>query len=366
MNETVIIRIKKDGSPLRLGCITDGGVACNSEGDACPRGLMLEFNADSPITRLRMDQVRQGKGWGSKAYKLNLSLCDETLVITGVDPAALPAGRYWFRLQLGDFILPSERIRLDLKENQKTPVEIEVKTDPRQVEILRHWSMMDLQIQRVLARSEFDGRPLTGWLCEPNQRPSRKACLLNLLAKLRTAPDAREPLLTHVDQILSVDAERCCASVDGELIARLRALTAEADRPFAADHLPSTFVHRRLLRHIKNLEGDAERFRIHSFRQKGCNGLLALVAVPHDDHPSRRHYAEFGIEHDAAGCDNEGFVVHMGELLSLGKTDHLQLRDHLAEDPMVRNFLYYRVIHSVLDDAPVPQAVASDISETSR
>jgi hypothetical protein len=294
-----------------------------------------------------MDQVREGKGWGSKAYKLNLSLCDETLVVTGVDPAALPAGRYWFRLQIGDFILPSERIRLDLKENQKTPVEIEVRTDPRGVAISRHWSTMDQQIQRVLMRSELDGLLLARWLCATSPRPSRKACLLNLLAKLRTAPKVDEPLLDHVDQILFADAERCCATVDGELFARLKALTSEADRPFIADHLPSAQAHRRLSQHIQSLEGDPERYRIYSFRQKGENGLLALVAVPHGEDPSRRHYAEFGIGIDASRRDIEGCIVHMGELLSPGKTDHLKLRDQLAEDPMMLDFLYYRVVHPV-------------------
>ena len=94
MNETVIIRFKKDGNPLRLDGMTADGGARKSESDTWLQGVTLEFDADSPITRLRMDQVRQGKGWGSRAYKLNLSLCDETLVVTGVDPAALPAGRY--------------------------------------------------------------------------------------------------------------------------------------------------------------------------------------------------------------------------------------------------------------------------------
>src|SRR5262249_44000449 len=128
MRESVVIRFNQNGSPLRLDSVTSEGVALNSEIDAWPRGLTLEFDDGKPITRLRMDQVRQRKGWGSKEYKLNLSLRDGSLAVTGVDTKALPAGRYWFRLRIGDLILPKEPISLDLKQNQETSVEIEVKT----------------------------------------------------------------------------------------------------------------------------------------------------------------------------------------------------------------------------------------------
>src|SRR5690348_13577056 len=102
MRERVIFRFTRNGGPLRLDRISSEGVLFDSEPDAWPRGLTLEFDANSPITRLRMDQVRQIKGWGSKEYKLKLSLEDGTLVVSGVDPSTLPAGRYWLRLRIGD------------------------------------------------------------------------------------------------------------------------------------------------------------------------------------------------------------------------------------------------------------------------
>jgi hypothetical protein len=40
----------------------------------------------------------------------------------------------------------------------------------------------------------------------------------------------------------------------------------------------------------------------------------------------------------------KGFVVHLGELLSGSKTDHLKLRARLAEDERVREFLCHQVI----------------------
>src|SRR5262249_57853425 len=102
MRERFVNRFKQNGSPLRLESISSEGVVLNSETDVWPRGLTLEFDADSPITRLRMDQAKQSKGWGGKEYKLDLSMRGETLLVTGVDPNALPPGRYWLSLQTDD------------------------------------------------------------------------------------------------------------------------------------------------------------------------------------------------------------------------------------------------------------------------
>ncbi|MGH9752490.1 MAG: hypothetical protein ACREA2_06865, partial [Blastocatellia bacterium] len=306
MRERMVIRFTRNGSPLSLDKVSSEGVVLNSETDAWPRGLTLEFDADSPITRLRMDQVRQIKGWGSKEYKLNLSLQDDTLVVAGVDPAALPVGRYWFRLQIGDLILPKQRISLNLKENQDTLIEIEVRTDPRRVESLLDSPDMDEQIRRVLTQSELDGLTVTSWLASPQPRPSRKACLFNLLAKLRAAPDLGETLLKHIRRVFFADVDRCYAAVDGELFHRLKSLTSIADKPFSADPLPMARVHRNLLRHIRSVESDADRFRLHSFRQRGNNSLQATVAVPPGADASRRFYAEFDIDLGNPGRDLEG------------------------------------------------------------
>lgn len=344
MRERVIFRFTRNGGPLCLDRISPEGIVFDSETDAWPRGLTLEFDADSPITRLRMDQVRQTKGWRNKEYKLKLSPQDGALAVTGVDPAALPAGRYWFRLRIGDLILPKQRINVELKDNQDTLIEVEVCPDPRQVELLIDPSNVDQQIRRVLTQSELDGLALTNWLADPQPRPSRKACLLNLLAKLRTAPNMSEALLKHINQVFFADVDRCYAAVDGELFDRLKALTCSDDQPFSADPPPSAPVHRNLLRHIRNVESDADKFCLHSFRRPGNNSLRATVAVPPDCDSSRRFYAEFDIDLDAPERRFEGFFIHVGEVLSPDKTDHLKLREKLATDQSVREFLYYRVI----------------------
>jgi hypothetical protein len=134
MRERVIYRFTRNGDPLRLDRISSEGVVFDSETDAWPRWLTLEFDAESPITRLRMDQVRQNKGWGSKVYKLKLSTHDGTLVVAGVDPATLPHGKYWFMLRIENLILPAQRVSVELKENQDALIDVEVCPYPRQVE----------------------------------------------------------------------------------------------------------------------------------------------------------------------------------------------------------------------------------------
>jgi hypothetical protein len=344
MRERVIFRLTQNGDPLYLDSISSEGVVFNSETDAWPRRLTLEFDADSPITRLRMDQVRQNKGWGSKEYKLKLSLQDGALAVTGVDPTTLPAGRYWFRLRIGDLILPNQRLTVAVKENQDALIEVEVCPDPRQVELLLDSPNVDQQIQRVLAQSELDGLTLTSWLTDPQPRPSRKACLLNLLAKLRAAPDLSETLLRHIHQVFFADVDRCYAAVDGELFDRLKALARRDDQPFSVDPPPLAPVHRNLLRHIRGVESDADKFRLHSFSRRGNDSLRATVAVPPGGDSSRRFYAEFDIDLGDQERDFKGFFIHLGEALSADKTDHLKLREKLATDQTVRDFLYYRVI----------------------
>ena len=56
--------------------------------------------------------------------------------------------------------------------------------------------------------SALDGMAIAAWLESANPRPSRKACLLNLTAKLRTVPAPADPLITDVNSIFFAGTER--------------------------------------------------------------------------------------------------------------------------------------------------------------
>jgi hypothetical protein len=346
MDEGFLIRLMRDGSPLRLDHLSADGVILGNERDAWPRGLTLQFDANNPLTRLRMDQVRQVQGWGSGEFKLSLSLEDGALAVTGLNAGGLPAGRYWMRLRIGDLLLPAERIPVEVNNRRRTELTIEARSDPRQVEMLLRSRSVDPEIRRVLAEtgSGLDGLSLLDWLHAPQPRPSRKACLLNLLARLRSISAMGQPLLAHLRRVTFADVDRCYAAVDAELAARLRALAGAPQRLFSLQTALLAPIHRRLLRHIEDVERDAGAFRLHSFRQAGQPSLQAVIAAPPGDERSRLFYADLDIDLGNPHNDLKGFFVHLGELLSPGRTDHLKLREKLAADPAIREFLYYRVI----------------------
>ena len=100
MNERIIIRLTEDGKHLPINSLSGEGVLLKNETDATPRGLVVEFDQDSPVTRIRMERVRTLRGWHPHVFNLNLHVFNGRLVITGVDSRALPAGRYWFRLRI--------------------------------------------------------------------------------------------------------------------------------------------------------------------------------------------------------------------------------------------------------------------------
>jgi hypothetical protein len=354
MNERLLIRLKQDGAPVQITSLSRDGVTLNAETDAWPRALTLEFDADSPVTRYRLERVRQLNDWGSWEYRLNLSLAGGALVVTGVGPHGLPAGRYWFRLRVADLQLPGGRVGVTLEEGGEAERELEVRADGRQVEVTLDDSG-DAHVRRVLdhAWSRLDGQAARQWLTSAHPRASRKACLLNLLAKLRAASDglsaggaggAGGPLLAHVEHVFFADVDRCYAAVTPALLARLDALAADPDKPFYAEGAPKAAIHRRLRDRIENFEPDAASYRLHSFRQEGKTCLQCVVASPPGDDASRRSYAEFDLDLGNPLQDLKGFFIHLGELLSPSRTDHLKLRDKLAKDARVRDYLYYHVV----------------------
>lgn len=345
MNERIIIRLTEDGKHLPINTLSDEGVTLRSETDATPRGLVIEFDQDSPVTKIRMERVRQLRGWHPHIFNLNVQLFEGKLVITGVDPRALPGGRYWFRLRIADLDLPQGRIRVEVPDDgDAKETEIKVKKDKRDVRLTSAVTAFDGDIKRVVEApaSRLDGSAAAEWLTSRPPRPRRKACLLNLLAKLRTAPTGSNHLLRNVHHVFFADVDRIYARVDRELFTRLDALARDPSKPFFDEGSPASAGHRRLLERVSRFEGDTDQYRLRSFRQEGKNSMQAVVAVPAD--PTRHHYADLDIDLGNPLQDVVGFVIHMGELIDPGKTDHLALREKLGKNKAVAPFLFYEVV----------------------
>ena len=73
--------------------------------------------------------------------------------------------------------------------------------------------------------------------------------------------------------------------------------------------------------------------------------MQAVIAhVPQD--AGRNVYADLDIDLGNPLQDVVGFVVHVGELIDPGRTDHLGLRAKLGKNKRIAPFLFYDVIEN--------------------
>jgi hypothetical protein len=89
-------------------------------------------------------------------------------------------------------------------------------------------------------------------------------------------------------------------------------------------------------------DADALRFSLMSYRQGGRNCLQIVVASPPQGLADTTVYADIDIDLGNPLWDLEGLIVHLGELLDSGRTDHFSLRRALQRGP-TSDFVYYDV-----------------------
>lgn len=344
MNEGFQIRLRKNGRTWPIDTFNRDGIVLNNERDAFPRSVTLEFDARSDITAYRMNRVRQLMGWQPSQFDLKESLTDGQLRFSGSARHSLPAGAYWVRVAIGDLETPDGRLRLDIDENETdAQVDVDVQPDPRTISLTTEFDEFDPEILRVLQAPEsiLDDLTVDEWLTSANPRPNRKACLLNLMAKLRTVPGARTPLIADVQNVFFAGTERVYSQVNAGLFARLQTLANDQAKPFYAEGNPASPTHLKLLDHIEaNGWGKRQDYTLHSFRQEGRPSMQIVVATPAV--APAPFCADFDIDLGNPLQDVDGFVTHLGELAFGGDTDHLELQDTLAKGP-TKEFMYYTV-----------------------
>jgi hypothetical protein len=347
MNERIRLRFMQEGSPVGISFLSDEGILFNNESDAWPRGFTLRFGGDDDITRYRMNRVCIIEGWEADRFKLQLSTSQGELLITGVKHDTFPAGRYWFELQIADLKIKPSWFGIAVEEKGEAFREVRVEDDPRRVVLSLPLDEFDAELQRVLLDpgSRLDGMTAVEWLSDQSRRARRKACLLNILAKLRAAPASVGTLINHVARVFFADVDRIYAKVTPSFLAELDLLSKNDRKPFIDEGTPKSATHRKLLERIwaTGLEPGIDGYRLRSFHQEGSPSLQAVVAYPPADDAQRNHYAEIDIDLGNPLQDVAGLLIHFGELLAPGKTDHLKLHAKLAKDKKVKPFLYYVV-----------------------
>ena len=337
MNELIEVRFQKSGKRLRVKRQRPGGIEFD-ERDPLERTVGIEFGPRDEITRLRMDSIRRIQGWDPGQFKLNLAVEDGSVVLRGVNEHALPEGRYRIRIQIEEAKTPRVQFA-SLDHDGKSTVTFEVEMDDRSVTV--DLSSADPAILSVLEASRVDGTGGSDWIVDTTRRPSRQACLLNLLASLRTRPASGAPLLAHVQQVFHVANDRMYAKVDRKLVDVLQTLADHPDRPVFAEGKPHAAIHGRLLTELPEPPEVRAQFKdLFSFRAEGRPSLQAVIAMPPASLPHT--YAEFDLDLGNPLQDIVGFFVHMGELLDGKPTNHLDMRKPLAKTK-AGSFLCYQI-----------------------
>jgi hypothetical protein len=230
-----------------------------------------------------------------------------------------------------------------VEHNSTGVVEAEVELDDRSVAV--DLSGSGQEIHDVLKRSEIDGLTGFDWVHDDSHRPARQACLLNLLATLRTRPGKSEPLLDLVHHVFAVANDRIYTRVDRAFLETLETLADDETKPFYEEGAPHAPIHQRLFALMDEPPDVIAQFDgLRSFRSEAKSRTPSMQAVVAVAPPALPYtYAEFDLDLGNPLQDVLGFFVHVGELLDGQATNHLDLWRRLhptAAGP----FLGYRVI----------------------
>jgi len=337
MNEFIEVQFRKGDKRLRVRRQLPGGIEFE-ETDPLERTVGIQFTPSNEITRIRMDSVRRIQGWQPGEFKLNLSVANGSILLRGANEHALPEGRYGVRLQIEEAKTPRMQTAA-VDHDGFSVVQIDVEMDDRTV--LVDLTDADEDIMAVLDRSTVNGMPAVDWLEDTTRRPTRQACLLNLMASLRIRPNKGAPLIRMVRDVFMVANDRLYAKVDRKLLDLLQTLANDPKRPFYAEGTPHASIHGRLLAEMPEPPEVKSSFKnLLSFRAEGAPSMQVVIAVPPADSPHT--YADFDLDLGNPLQDVAGFFVHMGELLDGKPTNHLDLRKRLAKTASAE-FLYYTI-----------------------
>lgn len=345
MNESLQLQLLLDGKNIPITAFSSDGITLASETSATPRGIGIALEPGNAISEFRVRRIRQIQDWQPGEFRLHLTSEGGALVCRGVDQASLPFGIFRLRLMIADMIEVDQPIDISIPENRSLQVDLKYRSDPREVELDRPIADFDSEIRRVVEDPEslLDGLAASAWLASPAPRARRKACFLNLLAKLRAAagPVRGSRLISGISSVFFADVDRIYARVSGNVLSDLRTLAKDPSKPFFFEGTPKVSIHQQVLR----LAGvDPAAYELSSFRQEGKPAMQLVIASPRNN-AALPHFADLDIDLGNPLQDVQGIVIHFGELLAPGKTDHLKLAGKLAKGATA-DFVYYKVVEA--------------------
>ncbi|MBM3747636.1 MAG: hypothetical protein FJW34_17760 [Acidobacteria bacterium] len=347
MNESLLLRFRTEDRPVNvIDFKADDGVVFDWHRDASPLNLALGLQ---PVFPGHLDPVRRRRDWRNKEFALDAVVHDGGLRLSGFrgDPEGLPAGVYDLTVEVEsmEFKKPSERIEIP-RGGQHVETFVE-EPETRTVSVHENFDSITAQILNH-PRSSIEDEQVLTWLRSERPRPARKACLLNILAKLRVPPERQsgltEPLARALDFLYFADVDRIYAAAQPALLEALKRLTAA--KLWVEEGYPAASIHRRLIDSLGRFgipAADAARYELVSYRQGGRNCLQICAASPPEGCGKPEIYLDIDMDLGNPLWDLEGLIVHLGELLDPGRTDHLALHRALNQGA-TEDFLYYDVV----------------------
>ena len=342
MNESIMIGFKRDGDSVPVTKLhadkKEGGITLEGETSAFPRGFGLSVTPANAVTKERVFRVQQRLGWlASRDFKLNVSRQGPRLRVKGVDAKALPAGRYDVEFELSGINFRRSELRnVRIQEGGALELTFEEKPPKQRFELNTTVGKFDQETKAILRASELDDKRADRWLqSNVRHRDLRKACLMNILAKLAIVPNRDGRLNQFVRKVIFVEQDRLYAEVDPEFFEIIK-------REFLPKDKTVHSTHKRLLRKIP---GSTKGYRLRSHREKkGIGSLQVVGAIPKKgaSASSEVRFVDIDIDEANPGFSPGRFLVHAGHLFRSGKTNHLKLRGKITSQ--TSDFLYYNAV----------------------
>ena len=349
MHEKILIGFKRNGSFVPVTRLVPdrehGGIILADESSALPRAFSIEMSPVPGATAALVANVAQRLGWPPDGpMKLKVSISDGNLQIAGSAENALPAGTYEFRLRVNGIRLKrASRRRLSIRADGTARLTLEERPPRFRFELNETFNRFDDHTRRILDESQLDGMAASEWL-GPNvlHRDRRKACLMNILAKLRVVPSIDGPLSKHVRRVFVVEDNRVYAEVDSRFFPIVSSEKLSQNQ-FLKRDITVHATHRRLLHRMEFSDGD---YDLRSYRENLPNGSLQIVgAVPKEGKGTSRgvQFVDIDIDEANPAYDLIRGAIHWGHLMRGHRTDHFKIRQRIARQP-ANDFLYYRAV----------------------
>lgn len=363
MSTSLALRFERDGATFRVTGFSSRGVLFDGEDPVRPRQFGFQFGWPSDSTahgriareRIRQFQRQNGLEWNELPIALRRQ--GERIVASGSAGLDLPPTHLWCRLRVEDLKVHHPYRQFKLQEDEEVERVFEVEDSIPPIGIVEPPGGFDAKVRRVLTApgSVADSVALEDFVVDAAYRSNRRACLLNLLAKLRSIACNGTPLIDHVRRVYRVDSDRIHAHVDRQLLVAARQLAGSAERRFFPETRTHSEVHDLVAtRPPEDLQDDFPPYVLRDLRENNRPSLQLVFAVPlkrplaegedHDpdlEDPDGPHLVDIDVDLGTPARDLLGAVTHFTEVAWPGRTDHIKLRDTLVKDESVAPFLYY-------------------------